>query len=177
MGPLVKAGPIGSAAGMPFAIRPFHPDDATWLVARHGALYAEHEGFDASFPALVDQIVQAFVAGHNPAREAGWIATKGAQRMGSIFCVTESAKTPQIAKLRLFLLEPTARGTGLSQRMLETCMTFAKDAGYEAMRLWTHESHRAAGRLYARNGFALLESTPTRSFGQDVVSQIWFRVL
>jgi DNA-binding MarR family transcriptional regulator/ribosomal protein S18 acetylase RimI-like enzyme len=155
-------------------LRALEPGDAGWIVARHAALYAADEGFDATFEALVAEILAAFIRNHDPARERGWIAAHGAQQLGSIFCVQGEDGT---AKLRLFFVEKAARGTGLAQQMLETCMAFARDAGYPSMRLWTHESHRAAGRLYARNGFALTDSRATRSFGQDVVEQTWERAL
>jgi len=155
-------------------LRLFTADDADWLVDRHGSLYAEHEGFDASFPALVREIVTGFLAGHDADRERGWIVWQGGARIGSIFVVTEA---PGVAKLRLVLVEPAARGSGLAQVMLETAMGFARAAGYTQMRLWTHESHRAAGRMYARNGFRLEASEPRHSFGRDVVAQFWTRDL
>lgn len=155
-------------------IRPFIPTDGPWVSARHGALYAAEEGFDASFEILVAGIVADFVATRQEGRDAGWIGWRDGQRMGSIFVVEEA---PGVAKLRLFLLEPEARGTGLAQRMLETALGFARDHGYRKMRLWTHESHAAAGRIYARNGFRLVESEAKRSFGQDVIAQIWERDL
>ena len=97
--------------------------------------------------------------------------------LGSIFCMAEGPDTPEIARLRLFLIEPEARGTGLAQRMIDACLSFASAAGYRQIRLWTHESHQAAGRLYARNGFALVASAPSRAFGCDVVDQTWQRDL
>lgn len=163
---------------MEITLTPFRPADARWLTERHGALYAEAEGFDASFPALVAEILAEFIARQQavpPATgEAGWIARRGDERLGSIFVVREGATT---AKLRLVLLEPQARGTGLGQRLLDTALDFARRAGYARMRLWTHESHRAAGKLYARNGFSLIDSQPGRAFGQEVVSQTWERAL
>lgn len=155
-------------------LRPFVEADADWVVARHGALYAEAEGFDGTFPVLVAGILREFLAAHDPARERGWVAERGGQRLGSIFCVDAGQG---VAKLRLFLVEPGERGTGLAQRMVETCVGFAREAGYARMRLWTHESHRAAGRLYGRNGFELTAQAPARSFGQDVVEQTWERDL
>lgn len=155
-------------------LTPFIAADADWLVDRHAALYARDEGFDASFGQLVREIVEAFLAGHDPEREAGWIARDGTRRLGSIFVVQEA---PGVAKLRLFLIEPEARGTGLAQAMLEHAMAFARIAGYRHMRLWTHESHRAAGRLYARNGFAMTAAEARQSFGCQVVAQTWERPL
>lgn len=157
-------------------LRPFHATDADWVVARHAALYAAEEGYDDSFRTLVAQIIADFMAEHDPTRERGWIAARGSARLGSIF-VVQDASGPQVAKLRLVLVEPPARGTGLAQQLLDTALSFARAAGYHQIRLWTHESHRAAGRLYARNGFDLVESTPALAFGVAVVDQIWQRAL
>ncbi|MEO0938528.1 MAG: GNAT family N-acetyltransferase [Pseudomonadota bacterium] len=151
-------------------IRSFDADDLDWLVERHGTLYAAEEGFDDSFGPLVRSILEDFVAGNDPARERGWIAEDGAQRFGSIFCV----QGPEdLAKLRLFLLVPEARGRGLGLRLLQTCLGFARQAGYAGLTLWTHESHRAACALYARSGFALERSEPVHAFGQNLVEQTW----
>lgn len=126
-------------------LRRFVAGDLHWLAARHQDLYARDEGFDASFGPLVTGILQAFCDSNDPASERGWIATKGQQRLGSIFCVKE---TDEVARLRLFLLTPEARGQGLGKRLLRDCMGFARQAGYREMVLWTHESHRSAGALY-----------------------------
>ncbi len=152
------------------SLRRFRPDDAPWLGEQHSIHYARDEGFDDSFGRLVNDILADFIAHHDPVRERGWIACRGEQRLGSIFCVGQG---PTTAKLRLFLLTPQARGRGLGKRMLTTCMAFARDAGYADMRLWTHESHRAACALYAASGWHLLESRPVHSFGVDLVEQSW----
>lgn len=151
-------------------IRQFTADDADWVVARHGALYAQEAGFDASFEALVGEIVAGFVKSHDPSCERGWIAERGGQRLGCIFCVRLEGTT---AKLRLFLLEPETRGAGLGRRLLDTCLGFAKDCGYTRLTLWTHESHRAACALYRARGFTCESSVPVRSFGQDLIEQSW----
>ena len=150
--------------------RPFTPADAPWLTARHGALYAEQDGFDGSFAPLVAGILADFIADHDPAREAGWIVEAQAQPVGSIFCVRLDDAT---AKLRLFLLEPRMRGQGLGRRMLMHCMAFARTAGYAGMQLWTHESHKAACALYAAHGWRLVSAKPVHSFGCDLVEQSW----
>lgn len=151
-------------------LRPFTRDDITWLVRQHGVHYARDEGFDDTFGVLVQGILEDFVADHDPERERGWIAMDAGERLGSIFCVSAGGTT---AKLRLFLLTPAARGKGLGKRLLRTCMDFAKSAGYADMKLWTHESHRAACALYAAFGWALVDSKPVHSFGVDLVEQTW----
>ncbi|WP_299826821.1 GNAT family N-acetyltransferase [uncultured Roseobacter sp.] len=151
-------------------IRRFTADDRDWLVDQHGRLYAQTEGFDDSFGILVGDILDAFLAEHDPELERGWIAEEEGARLGSIFCVRLSEKT---AKLRLFLLVPQARGKGLGKRLLETCMGFAKDRGYQGMQLWTHESHKAACALYKAHGWQMESTKPVHSFGQDLVEQSW----
>jgi GNAT superfamily N-acetyltransferase len=151
-------------------IRPFSADDRDWLVAAHGDLYARAEGFDASFGELVAQIIDRFLARHDPEREAGWIAEAESEPLGSIFCVAQDEAT---AKLRLFLLVPEARSQGLGKRLLHHCMCFAESHRYAGMQLWTHESHEAACSLYRATGWTLEASKPVHSFGQDLVEQQW----
>lgn len=151
-------------------IRKFAPEDRDWLVDAHGEHYARAEGFDASFPLLVAEILDDFLAGHDPVREAGWIAWQGDVRLGSIFCVKLEEQT---AKLRLFLLIDRARGKGLGKTLLATCMGFARGQGYCRMKLWTHESHQAAGALYTKTGWTLMSSEPVVSFGVSLVEQHW----
>lgn len=154
-----------------FRIRAYRPDDAAWVQAAHAQHYRAVDGFDDSFGVLVASILREFNAGHDPARETGWIAVDNAGApVACIFCVKLDDAT---AKLRMFLVTKAARGTGLGYRLLQTCMGFARDHGYTGMRLWTHESHRAACALYQRNGWQLVQSTPVRSFGQDLVEQEW----
>ncbi|MFC6585817.1 GNAT family N-acetyltransferase [Sulfitobacter pacificus] len=151
-------------------IRKFVAQDRDWLAAEHRESYARAEGFDSSFGVLVASILDDFLDQHDPTCERGWIACQEGQRLGSIFCVKLDDQT---AKLRLFLLTEKARGKGLGQRMLAQCMGFAQAQGYSEMKLWTHESHRAAGALYAKNGWQLMSSEPVVSFGQPLIEQHW----
>ncbi|MCX7560874.1 GNAT family N-acetyltransferase [Sulfitobacter sp. F26204] len=151
-------------------MRRFTARDRDWLVAAHRDAYARAEGFDDSFAVLVASILDEFLCDHDPLCETGWIVWQKRRRLGSIFCVKLDDST---AKLRLFMLIEKARGKGLGQRMLETCMGFAREQGYREMKLWTHESHRAAGVLYARNGWTLLSSQPVVSFGRPLIEQHW----
>jgi len=152
-------------------VRPFGAADVPWLVEQHGRLYARDEGFDATFAPLVERILNDFVSAHDPDRECGWIAERpGGDRLGSIFCV---ALDRQTAKLRLFLLVPEARGQGLGKYMLEMCTDFARHAGFAEMKVWTHESHKAACGLYKATGWQLTDSRDVHSFGVDLVEQSW----
>ncbi|MWD28863.1 GNAT family N-acetyltransferase [Aquicoccus sp. SCR17] len=152
------------------AIRPFTPADAEWIVRLHAELYAEEAGFDESFGATVEGILADFLDHHDPGTERGFVAEEAGTELGTIFCVREDERT---ARLRLFLLDPAARGRGLGRRLLQTCLDFARDAGYRAMVLSTHESHEAACALYAANGFRCVRSFAVRHYGVDLVEQHW----
>ncbi|WP_298857659.1 GNAT family N-acetyltransferase [uncultured Sulfitobacter sp.] len=147
-------------------IRPFTPDDRDWVVAAHADVYAREAGFDDSFGVLVGEIVDAFIAEHDPAVERGWIAWDGGVRLGSIFCVRVDAQT---AKLRLFQLSAQARGRGLGRRLLDVCTEFARVQGYRDMVLSTHRSHEAACALYLRNGWREVDERPVHHYGQPLV--------
>lgn len=170
---LAFAAGIGGDAGMDgstISLRPLKIGDAGWLIQQHAELYALDEGFDATFEALVAEILAGYIRNHDPVCERAWIAACGKVRLGSIFCVRQDADT---AKLRLFLLVPEARGLGLGRRLLDACVGFARDVGYRRMQLWTHESHRAACALYRAYGFRMTDSIAVRSFGVDLVEQTW----
>lgn len=158
----------------PLTFSDLAPGDAGWIIARHGALYARDEGYDQSFEGLVAGIVAEFIRTRDPARERAWVARAGQERIGCIFCVRE---TDEVARLRLFLLEPAARGQGVGRQMLDLCLGFARQAGYARIVLWTHESHRAACALYAAAGFRMVSESPGEAFGQRVIDQTWARDL
>lgn len=137
--------------------------DSAWIVERHAALYAASDGFDESFGALVARVVASFFEDENVEREKGWIATIGDRAIGSIFC--GGTDDPDVARLRLFFLEPEARGLGLGVFLLETCVGFARSAGYARLILRTHESHISACRLYESFGFVRGQIQDVTSFG------------
>ncbi|TLP66983.1 GNAT family N-acetyltransferase [Parasedimentitalea maritima] len=152
------------------SLRRFVAGDLHWLAARHQDLYAREEGFDASYGELIAGVLHQFCSAHDPLCEKGWIAAKGSQRIGSIFCIRE---TKEVARLRLFLLTPEARGQGLGQRLLRDCMGFSRQAGYREMVLRTHKSRRTSGSLYRAFGWQKTETKPVFSFGANLIEQTW----
>jgi GNAT superfamily N-acetyltransferase len=136
----------------------------------HGEVYATEFGWDSSFEALVAKIVAEFAADHDPDRETAWIAELDGRRVGCVFCVAADETT---AQLRILLVDPTARGHRLGARLVDECMTFAREAGYHRIRLWTNDPLLAARRVYLSRGFRLIEEDPHQSFGTDLVGQVY----
>jgi len=151
-------------------IRAPRPGDMGWVIHRHGEVYDQEWGWGEGFEALVAEIVVKFMADRDPRRERAWIAELDGQRVGSIFLV---AKSKTVAKLRLLLVEPSARGFGVGQRLVEECIRFARRAGYREIVLWTQSILDPARHIYAKAGFELVGQEPNHEFGQGLTSETW----
>jgi DNA-binding MarR family transcriptional regulator/N-acetylglutamate synthase-like GNAT family acetyltransferase len=150
------------------------PGDIGWVIERHGALYAEEYNFNHKFEALVAQVAGSFLDEHDPARERCWIAERNGVRVGSVFLVR---KTDDIGKLRLLLVEPSARGLGVGKRLVADCIAFARQAGYRRMTLWTNDILVAARGIYQAAGFRIVSTEPHSDFGPPMVGEEWEREL
>jgi len=155
----------------PYLLRPHQPGDMGWVVHRHGAIYARDWGYNQQFEALVARICADFLDHFDPAAERCWIAERDGEIVGSVFVVRKS-KT--VAKLRLLLVEPSARGLGIGGRLVDECIRFAQQAGYRKLTLWTQSELDAARRLYQQAGFRCVQRRAHDSFGRKgLVAETW----
>jgi GNAT superfamily N-acetyltransferase len=152
------------------ALRAPRPGDFGWIVQRHGVLYAEEQGWDARFEGVVAGVVSDYIKTFDPAREACWIAEHQGRPVGSIMLARES---DTVGRLRLLLVEPSARGLGVGEKLVAECLSFARLAGYQEIVLWTQNNLLPARRLYERAGFVLEETWAYDGFGDGLISETW----
>ena len=141
------------------------------MVSSHAEIYAREYGWIEPFEGLCAQIVADFVNKFDPKCERCWIAEINGENVGSVMLVKDDK--PGVARIRLLLVDPKARGLGLGQRLTDECVKFARQAGYKKITLWTHSVLKAARHCYEKAGFTLTSSEPRHTWGKDVVAEFW----
>ncbi len=154
----------------PILLREPRPGELGWIVQRHGEIYAREQGWGVAFEGIVAGVVSAFAARHDPACERCWIAEIDGRPAGSIMLVRI---TPELAKLRLLLVEPSARGCGLGTMLVQECISFARRSGYRRITLWTSSVLASARSLYESAGFRMTHQEPETQFGSGLMSETW----
>ncbi|KAJ5159600.1 acetyltransferase [Penicillium canariense] len=166
---------MGSTVQIPgrqFVLRTHRPDDIEWIVHRHGILYDQEYGWDERFKALVASIAADFIKEYDPKSERCWIAEKDGKPLGCIMLVKDRPRE-DTAKLRLLLVEPSARGLGVARALVRQCKTFAAEVGYERIVLWTNQILTSARQLYTSEGFKCVQEEEHETFGIKLMGEFW----
>ena len=153
-----------------YQLRPPRLGDVGWVIHRQAILYNQDHGWNLDFEVLLAEIFVQVMKTFDPSRERGWIAERGGEVIGSVFVVSQS---PDIAKLRLLYVEPSARGLGIGRRLVQECIGFAREKSHAKLMLWTNDVLVAARHLYTQAGFQCVAAEPQHAFGHDMVSETW----
>ena len=119
------------------SLRPYRIGELGWLIHRQGILYNEQYGWNGDFEVLIAGIYNEYATAPDTPPKNLWVAEQDGEIVGSIFCMP-SEGIEGSAQLRVLYVEPAARGQGVGRTLVEQCVAFARTAGYERMRLWTH---------------------------------------
>jgi GNAT superfamily N-acetyltransferase len=160
----------------PITIRTHKPADIEWIISRHGTLYTAEYNFNDKFIALVSKIASDFAQNHDPTSEHCWIAERTDKTINEpVGCMmlVKDVDSPDTARLRLFLVEPSARGMGVGRSLVKQCIQFAREVGYKRMVLWTQSILGSARRLYKAEGFQLVKEEEHEGFGMTLVGELW----
>jgi DNA-binding MarR family transcriptional regulator/N-acetylglutamate synthase-like GNAT family acetyltransferase len=141
-------------------LRSHRPGDMGWVIG----------GWDERFEALVAGIAKDFIEQLDPGMERCWIAELDGEPVGCVFLVKKS-KT--VAKLRLLIVEPRARGIRLGRRLVDECIKFAREKGYRTLVLWTQSNLAAARHIYKAAGFKLVQRQVHQDFGVKLSGEYW----
>jgi DNA-binding MarR family transcriptional regulator/N-acetylglutamate synthase-like GNAT family acetyltransferase len=153
-----------------FTLRTFRAGDMGMIAARQSILYRNVYGWGPQIEVIEGEVTTAFLRDFKPGREQCWVAEVDGVMAGSIFLTDEG---DGLSRLRLLYVEPFARGLGIGNALVETCLGFAREVGYSAITLWTHTVLESARRIYAAHGFRIVESHVHEEFGAPVQSETW----
>lgn len=158
------------ANASPAIIRSPRPGDIGWIVQSQARFYTEEFGWDHRFEALVAEVAGKFLSNFNPEKDRCWIAERSGLNVGSAMVADGG---DGVAKLRLLYVDKTARGLGLGKLLVDECIRFSHDAGYNKLSLWTNDILDAARGIYVKAGFTLVAEEKHRMFGPELNGQTW----
>ena len=156
-----------------YILRNYRSGDMGWIVHRHGTLYNKEFGWPERFEAFVARVTADFIENYDPKSERCWIAERGGEFLGCVMLVKDRSSDKNEAKLRLLLVEPSARGLGLGQTLIHECTKFAREVGYSRIILWTNSVLVSARRLYAKEGYKLVKSEEHDTLGTKLTGEFW----
>jgi len=154
---------------VPWHIRTFRAGDLAMIAARQSILY-EPYGWARPMEILQGEVTTAFLRDFKPGREQCWVAERAGTMAGAILIVDAGGN---VGQLRLLHVEPWARGLGIGSALVAECVAFARAAGYDVLRLWTHTVLVSARRIYEAAGFRIVATEVHHEFGKPEQGETW----
>jgi GNAT superfamily N-acetyltransferase len=155
-------------------IRDAELGDHGWVLERHAYLFEDEGGWGRPFIAMIARLIADYLEGPDPEWEAAWVAELDGRRVGSVYCVRRS---DEVAQLRLLFVDSEARGHRVGSKLVERCIGFARDRGYERMMLSTVSPLDSARRIYDAAGFRQTKEEPDPAFPEGTLAQEMWLVL
>jgi len=163
-------GLLSNEAKGSYTVRTFTTGDMGMITARQAIIYRESHDWGAPMEVLLGDVTSRFLRDYREGRDQCWVAESGGVMAGSVFVVDAG---DGVAQLRLLYVEPWARGMGIGSDLVGRCVTFAREAGYTTLRLWTHTVLDSARRIYAGAGMRIVSTEVHHEFGRPEQGEIW----
>ena len=156
------------------AIREAELGDHGWVLERHAHLFPDEGGWGQPFIAMIARQIADYLDDPDAELEGAWVAELDGGRVGSVYCVRRS---DEVAQLRLLFVDAEARGHGVGRALVEHCVRFARQRGYERMMLSTVSPLESARRIYDAAGFTLTKEEPDPAFPEGALAQeMWLEL-
>jgi ribosomal protein S18 acetylase RimI-like enzyme len=85
-----------------------------------------------------------------------WLAYRGENAVGCVVLRT-LASTPFAAECKRLYVQPSARGLGIAEKLMDALESFARDKEFRWIYLDSHDGLKAAIALYRKRGYAKCE--------------------
>ena len=143
------------------------PGDLSFLISSHTEHYLKVHGYATPFENIIAKAVVEFYESYDPDQSRIWIVEENGYRLGSLLLQDRGKE----AHLRMFLLLPDARGSGIGRELLRRFIAFCHDKNYVSAYFWTTDEQVAAGKLYRSFGFRVTEEQVSEAFGRPLLNQ------
>jgi GNAT superfamily N-acetyltransferase len=138
------------------------------VLERHAFLFEDQDAWGEPFIAMIARLVADYLEDPDPEREGAWVAELNGRRVGSVYCVR---RADEVAQLRLLFVDAEARGYGVGSKLVERCIEFARERGYERMMLSTVSPLESARKIYDAAGFTQTKEEPDPAFPEGTFAQ------
>ena len=145
----------------------FAPGDIGYITWMHGVIYAQEQGWDHTFEAYVAKPLSEFAMKPSP-RQKIWIIKRQHTIVATVAIAEASQKE---AQLRWLLIDPTLRGIGLGNLLVQEAIEFSRLQSYRSVFLWTVSSLSAAAKTYRAHGFKKVSEENHTLWGKELTEE------
>lgn len=152
----------------------YRPGIMARITELHALFYARTAGFGQAFESVVAAGLAEFGYRLGNPKNAIWTAVRDGQIIGSIAIDGEDMGEGK-AHLRWFIVDDSARGSGVGKQLLDTALAFVDAQRFTETHLWTFSGLEAARHVYESRSFSLAEERPGSQWGSKVLEQRFVR--
>lgn len=160
-----------SKATSSIEIRQFTNNDIDYIISCQINLYKVEYGLDTdNWKVYVTDGVNQLVNQFDPEKDVIYVLEVNDNVAG---CIAIKHIKDDTAQLRFFFIEPTIRGLGAGNKLMDMAISFCKEKKYKCVILWTFSKLAAARHLYSKYGFQITDTHENTEWGECVLEERW----